>query len=202
MQRLAYYIINGITFYRIIASAFLLYLIISHQPGIFKWFLAASFFTDSIDGILARRFHVDSKRGAILDSIGDDLTVLMGIIGLIVFKGDFISDHLLSLVALFILFIIEVLSALIRFGLLTSFHTYLAKIAAIVQGTFLILAFFMKEPSTALFYIAVGITALDLLEEIWITWLLPEKKQNVKGVYWVLRDSKVPLLIILAGLCG
>ena len=179
MQKTSYYIINGITIYRIVASILLLYFIISDNLNFFKWFLAVSFFTDAIDGFLARRYHVVSAMGAKIDSIGDDLTVLMGVIGLFAFKWDFISSQYVWLIAIFILFLIHVISAFIRYGALTSFHTYLAKFAAIVQGTFLILAFFLKEPLHTLYYLAIAVTALDLLEEIAITWFLPENKENV-----------------------
>lgn len=189
MQKTSYYIINGITFYRIATSILLLYFIISDQPDFFKWFLAVSFFTDAIDGFLARRYHVVSSMGAKIDSIGDDLTVLMGVIGLFVFKWDFISSQYVWLIAIFMLFLIQVISAFIRYGALTSFHTYLAKFAAIVQGTFLILAFFLQDPLHALYYLAIAVTALDLLEEIAITWVLPENKENVKGLYWLMKEK-------------
>ena len=200
MQKTSYYIINGITFYRMIASLLLLYFIISDQPDLFKWFLAFSFFTDAIDGSLARYYHVTSVMGAKIDSIGDDLTVLMGVIGLFVFKQDFISSQYLLLIAIFILFVIQVVSALIRYGALTSFHTYLAKLAAVLQGTFLILAFFLKEPLIVLYYFAIAVTALDLLEEIAITWVLPEKKENVKGLYWVVKEKTALLLVPILSL--
>ena len=200
MQKTSYYIINGITFYRMISSLLLLYFIISDQPDLFKWFLAISFFTDAIDGFLARHYHVTSVMGAKIDSIGDDLTVLMGLIGLFVFKRDFISSQYHLLIAIFILFVIQVVSALIRYGALTSFHTYLAKLAAVLQGTFLILAFFLKEPLTVLYYLAIAVTTLDLLEEIAITWVLPEKKENVKGLYWVVKEKKALLLVPILSL--
>lgn len=200
MQKTSYYIINGITFYRMISSLLLLYFIISDQPDLFKWFLAISFFTDAIDGFLARYYHVTSIMGAKIDSIGDDLTVLMGLIGLFVFKRDFISSQYHLLIAIFILFVIQVVSALIRYGALTSFHTYLAKLAAVLQGTFLILAFFLKEPLTVLYYLAIAVTTLDLLEEIAITWVLPEKKENVKGLYWVVKEKKALLLVPILSL--
>ena len=195
MQKTSYYIINGITFYRIIASLLLLYFIISDQPDLFKWFLAISFFTDAIDGSLARYYHVTSVMGAKIDSIGDDLTVLMGVIGLFVFKQDFISSQYQLLIAIFILFIIKVVSALIRYCALTNYHTYLDKLAAVLQGTFLILAFFLKEPLTVLYYLAIAVTALDLLEEIAITWVLSKKKENVKGLYWVVKGKAALLLV-------
>ena len=76
----AWYVINGITLYRIIAAPFLLVLIFTGQYDIFKWLLGLSFFTDLIDGFLARKYKVASVLGTRLDSIGDDLTVLVGVI--------------------------------------------------------------------------------------------------------------------------
>src|SRR5687768_5959052 len=89
----SYYAINSITLYRLVATLFLLYLIFDRQYDLFKWFLAISFFTDSIDGFLARKFKVASMLGAKLDSIADDLTVLVGVMGLYIFKPDFFKEH-------------------------------------------------------------------------------------------------------------
>src|SRR5687767_4320299 len=91
MQKKSYYIINGITLYRLIAAPFLLFLILTRQSDLFKWLLAFSFFTDAIDGYLARKYKVVSVMGAKLDSLGDDLTVIVGVIGLFVLKPDFIK---------------------------------------------------------------------------------------------------------------
>jgi len=200
MRKKSYYIINGITLYRLIAAPFLLFLILTRQSDLFKWLLAFSFFTDSIDGYLARKYKVVSVMGAKLDSLGDDLTVIVGVIGLVVLRPNFISRELMWLVAIFILFIIQVISAFIRYGAVTSFHTYLAKLAAILQGIFLILAFFMPDPVRILFYIAVVITALDLIEEIVLTFLLPKWQANVKGIYWALKQNPNSLLFFLQGL--
>jgi len=200
MHKKSYYIINGITLYRLISAPFLLFLILTRQSDLFKWLLAFSFFTDAIDGYLARKYKVVSVIGAKLDSLGDDLTVIVGVIGLFVLRPDFSSRELIWLVAIFILFIIQVVYAFIKYRAVTSFHTYLAKLAAILQGIFLILAFFMPEPLRILFYIAVGITALDLIEEIILTFLLPKWRANVKGIYWVLKQNPNSLLFLLHGL--
>ena len=183
-----------------VTSPFLLFLIVTRQSDLFKWLLALSFFTDAIDGYLARKYKVVSVMGAKLDSLGDDLTVIVGVIGLFVLKPDFIKTELMWLVVIFILFVIQIVSAFTRYGAVTSFHTYLAKLAAILQGVFLILAFFMPEPFRALFYIAVAITALDLVEEIILTFLLPKWQANVKGIYWVLKQKPNSLLFLLQGL--
>jgi len=186
----AWYIINGITLYRVIAAPFLLVLLFTRNYELFKWLLALSFFTDLIDGYLARKFKVTSVMGTRLDSIGDDLTVLTALIGLFVINPAFIKAHITELVFLFVVFVIETGYAFYRYGRMTNFHTYLAKLAAFLQGVFLLVAIVFDEPNLILFYAAAGITLLELLEEIVITSILPDWRSNVKGLYWVLKRKK------------
>ena len=182
--------INSITFYRLVASVLLLYFILERQYGLFKWFLAISFFTDAIDGFLARRFKVVSVLGAKMDSMADDLTVLVGMVGLYFFKRDFLTQNAIYFFILLGLFILQVALALIRYRRLTSFHTWSAKVAAVVQGSFLILVFFLPQPPILLFYAAVAATAIDLIEEIILVLLLPEWQVDVKGIYWAMKEKK------------
>ncbi|HYD20610.1 MAG TPA: CDP-alcohol phosphatidyltransferase family protein, partial [Flavipsychrobacter sp.] len=88
------------------------------------------------------------------------------------------------------LFVSQIIMALVRYGKVSSFHTYLAKAAALLQGSFLILLFFLEEPPVILFYIATAVTALDLAEEMILVLLLPSWQADVKGLYWVLKEKK------------
>lgn len=186
----AWYVINGITLYRIVAAPILLILIVTGQFDIFKWLLGISFFTDLIDGFLARKYKVASVLGTKLDSIGDDLTVLVGVIALFVTKMEFINEHRFIFILLLLLFLAQTTYAFIRYGKMTNFHTWLAKTAALLQGVFLLLAFFTDKPNPALFYAAAIITILELIEEIILVNLLPNWETNVKGIYWVLKKKK------------
>ena len=179
------YFVNGITIWRILAAPLVIYLAFRHDLSLFKWFLALSFLTDAVDGYLARRYKVTSKRGAVLDSVGDDLTVLAGITGIFVFKLDFIRHQLPLVIIMTSFFILQVSLALIRYHKMSAFHTWLAKMAAVLQGLFLIFLFFLPQPLYLLFYVTASVTILDLAEEIVLVILLPEWKENVKGIYWV-----------------
>lgn len=90
MHKRSYYIVNGITVYRLAATPFLLLLVYYGQFSLFKWLLALSFCTDMIDGYLARKFRVVSVFGAKMDSIADDLTVMVGCVGLFLLDKEFI----------------------------------------------------------------------------------------------------------------
>ena len=189
-HRLSYYIINGITLYRVIAAPFLLLFLYLGQHEIFKWLLLLSFFTDLIDGTLARKFAVTSVLGTRLDSIGDDLTVMVAAIGLFVLHPAFLKDQISILMLLFVLLLIQSGYAFYKYGKTTNFHTYLAKAAALAQGVFLLLTFFMEKPIPVLFYAAALITFLQLIEEIIIVWMLPVWDVNQKGIYWVIKKKK------------
>ena len=192
MQKTSYYVINGITLYRLVTAPVLIFLAIYGQLQIFRWLLAVSFFTDAIDGYLARRYKVVSVMGAKLDSISDDFTVLAGIVGLLAFRSAFIQQEIILIVLLLGLFLLQLSLALFKFRKMTSFHTYGAKIAAVLQGCYLILQFFFTEPLYVLFYAALIVTAIELIEEIILVLILRDWRTDVKGLYWVMksRDAK------------
>jgi phosphatidylglycerophosphate synthase len=189
-HKTAWYVINGITLYRIIAAPALLILLFTGQYHIFKWLLPVSFFTDLIDGFLARKYKVTSVLGTKLDSIGDDLTVLVGMVGLFYLEWGFIKEQKIILLILLALFIIQVSYAFARYGKMTNFHTYLAKLSALLQGVFLILTFLLGEPNLPLFYAATGITMLELVEETILVYMLPKWQINIKGIYWVMKNKQ------------
>ena len=190
MTKSSFYIVNGITVYRLVAAPVLIVLILTGETDIFKWLLLVSFFTDLIDGYLARKFKVTSILGTKLDSIGDDLTIVAAVVGLVVLKFDFIKEQKIIFGIMLILYLVQTILAFTRYGKLTGFHTYSAKVAAILQGTFLILIFLLPAPVYPLFYAAAFLTIIDLLEEITLIILLPKWQANVKGIYWVMREKK------------
>jgi CDP-diacylglycerol--glycerol-3-phosphate 3-phosphatidyltransferase len=87
------------------------------------------------------------------------------------------------------LYILQNALALIRYGKMTSFHTYLAKAAAIMQGVFLLLIFFLTEPPYIIFYAASILTILDLTEEFIIVLMQRRWQTDVKGLYWIIKNK-------------
>lgn len=184
-----YLVVNGITWVRVLAFPFLLLLIWLDRSDVFKWLLGICFFTDAIDGILARKLKVASVFGTKLDSIGDDLTILAGVLGVWFFKKGFLYEQRWIIGTMLGLFIIQTSLAFIRYGRITSFHTILAKLAAVLQGSFLILLFFTAEPFYPLFYTAAFVTTLELIEEIILVLMLRDWHTNVKGIFWVVKNA-------------
>jgi phosphatidylglycerophosphate synthase len=183
-------IVNLITLYRIVTFPVLLVLLFAGNIALFKWLLLASFFTDAIDGVLARTYKATSVLGSKLDSIGDDLTVLAATAGLFLTRFDFIKEQAVVFVFLFLLFLIQVSMSFYRYKKISTFHTYLAKTAAVVSAIFLLSVFFLGRIYYPLFYAAAVITGLELIEEIILVFRLREYRSNVKGLYWVMRERR------------
>lgn len=184
-----FYIINAITLYRLLAAPVLLVLIFFKEQKIFACMLAISFFTDLIDGYLARKFNATSIFGSRMDSIADDLTIFSAIVATFVFRFAFIKENVMFVSILLSLYLIQTIYAVVKYYKISSFHTYLAKTAAIFQGVFFIALFYLEKPPAMLFYIAFAVTVLDLLEEIVLVYKLPIWKTDVKGIYWVLKRN-------------
>lgn len=189
-HRQAYYIVNAITLYRLLMAPVLILLLFNHHFEIFRWLLAVSFFTDAIDGWLARKLKVSSVLGSRIDSLGDDMTVLAGVVGVMFVDPSFLMSRAIWIVILLILFLGQVSLALKRYGKLTSFHTWLAKTAAVAQGLFFIAFFFMPSFASLLFIVAFSVTLLELIEEIALVLVLSAWRTDVKGIFWVKRSQK------------
>lgn len=191
MKNWKFYLVNGITGYRIAITPVLIGLIIAGNYEAYRWLLPVSFFTDLIDGFLARKLKVTSILGSKLDSIGDDLTFLSATIGVFVFKYDFIVNHLVWVSILLGLYFLQMGLAFARYHKMTSFHTYMGKTAMVFQGFFLIFLFLLPEPLEWLFYSAAIITIIDLVEEIIIILYNKKWEANVKGLFWVIRKHRL-----------
>ena len=184
-----YNIADWFSFYRIFAAPFLLVFLWFGNREIFTWLLLISYSTDAIDGFLARRLKITSPRGSQLDSMGDQITLIIGLIGLFVFEHDFILENLFIIVIAFIPYIVQMIIAYLKYGKATAFHTYLAKISAIMQSVFILWALFFS-PNYTLFYIMIGIGLLETFEEITLIYMYDHWASDIKGIYWALRDKK------------
>jgi CDP-diacylglycerol--glycerol-3-phosphate 3-phosphatidyltransferase len=163
------------------------------EVQLFKWLLPFSFFTDMVDGYLARKYQTISKFGAIIDSIADDLTVAAGVTGVFVVAPEFVRQQRTWIIVMLVMYLFETFYSLYKYKRISGFHTYTAKVGALVQGTYLILFFWISDMPLLFFYLAAGITILDLAEEILLVYFVDSWQTNVKGIYWVLKaKSRTP----------
>lgn len=184
-----YTVPNFISFYRLLAFPFILWMAVSGLGHLFVIFLIINLVSDVLDGLIARTFKCETELGARLDSFADIGTYICAITGVVVFKYADIQPYLILFVLFVSLFFIPDIVSLIKFGIFSSFHLYSWKIGGYLQGGFLIV-WFTSGFSHFLFYFTLVWTAIAFAEHIIIQMLLPEMKSNVKGLYWVLKAKR------------
>ena len=178
---------NALTSLRIAAIPFLVWAAFAQHHAVFTVLMISCLVGDIADGILARALNAASPLGALLDSIADSLLFFVAGFGAWVFYPDVLRAHPVAFALIPGLWIVENLAALIRYGRLSSFHTYLSRVAAYAMGIFIGLLF-LGALQPWLMYIGVGVLALATAEEFVLLWLLPEWTADVRGVYWVLKS--------------
>jgi len=182
-------IADWFSFYRIAAAPLLLLFVFLDHRGAFTWLLLISYSTDAIDGFLARKLNITSSRGSQLDSLGDQITLGIGIIGLFSFETDFMLKNLWLIVLAFVPYLIQMVLAYRKYGKATAFHTYLAKISAVTQAVFILWLLFFG-PLYWLFYITIILGLIETAEEIALIFIFDTWVDGVKGLYWGLKDKR------------
>lgn len=182
-------IADWFSFYRIAAVPLLSILLWFGERELFTWFLLVSYSTDAIDGYLARKLKMTSARGSQLDSIGDQLTFAMALIGLVVFETAFIKTNIILILIAFVPYLLQMVIAFVKYGKATSFHTYLAKVSAVVQGIFILWLLFFG-PVYWLFYFMIIVGLLETLEEIILIFMYNSWVADVKGLLFALKDKR------------
>jgi CDP-diacylglycerol--glycerol-3-phosphate 3-phosphatidyltransferase len=155
----------------------------------FTWVLIPALLTDIADGLLARLLSLESRLGAVLDSVADSMLLFVSVYGIWVFHPEVIRQHPVLCGLAVGLWAFENVLALGRYRRLSSFHTYLSKIVANVLGLF-IAVLFVLGLQPWLFYLAAVGSIVASLEELLLLGALPEWRADVRGLWWVLQEKK------------
>jgi CDP-diacylglycerol--glycerol-3-phosphate 3-phosphatidyltransferase len=159
--------------------------------GYSRTFLAlttASFASDVLDGYLARRLGQTSELGAKLDSIGDFVIYITLPLGAWWLWPDMARREIPAFLVVLASCVLPPLVAFWKFSAFASYHTWGAKLAALVVGGSAIILFAGGPPW--LFHLAVPVSVLAALEEIAITLVLPERQANVHSFWHVRKVQK------------
>lgn len=180
---------NVLSLYRIAAAPVILYAIFSGHRMLFAWLIIISLGTDALDGFIARHWKLETPIGVKFDSIGDLSTDFLTLLGLVVFEQPFVRSHILPIGLLFGLYLVSQVLSLLRFHRLVSLHLYSSKLTNILLAVFFT-AYFLVSYVPVLFYTMIVIGILGAIEEIAVLCFIKEHRENVRGLYWVLKEMK------------
>lgn len=171
--------------WRVVSFPIILGLIFLDARNLTAWLYMIFFSTDILDGAFAKLFNMESERRARLDTLGDVLYLLTGAIGYYVFETVHFRENLLLIAMVFGAYLLQLVLSMHKWGTPSTYHTWLAKITAFVQVVFLLSTLFFG-PYWLLFYLSIGFSLLDALEDIAITLLLRKRISHIRGLPWLL----------------
>jgi CDP-diacylglycerol--glycerol-3-phosphate 3-phosphatidyltransferase len=174
-----------------VAPLMLLCAMTGHERA-FTWLLVPALLTDAADGWIARGLGVQSNLGARLDSLGDSLVWYAGLAGLIAFQREVLAAHALLFGAVVACWLLESGLAWLRYRRLSSFHTWLSKLAGVLLSVYVVTLFIWGHWQPLL-VLAATASILASLEEMALLAMLPEWRSDVPGVWWLrsmLRSKK------------
>lgn len=180
---------NALSGLRLCAVPVLALLAASGRETAYTWVLIPALLTDIADGLVARAFGLESRLGAMLDSVADAALALVAVYGVWVFHREVLAGHAWLCGTAVLLWVLEDVVALARYGRLSSFHTYSSKVVANLLGLF-VGALFLFGFEPWLLYVAAGASILASLEELVLIALLPRWRADVRGLWWLLREGR------------
>ncbi len=176
---------NLLTGFRFIAAPILLWLAWNNYPIAFMALLAVTFFSDLVDGMVARLTGQVTEFGATLDSWADVITYLTVALGCWWLWPAIVNRELIFVVFIIASCLLPAAAGIYKFGCFTSYHTWGVKIAAAAMGSSLYVLF-LGGPAWP-FRIAAVLCIVAALDEILITWLLLKPESNLRSAWDVLK---------------
>ena len=179
---------NLLSGFRLLAAPVMLFLAWIDQPVGFLVLLAITLSTDALDGYLARRQSWQSELGTKLDSWGDFTTYITVALGAWWLWPDIIRREAIFVGLALGGYLVPIAIGFAKYRRLTSYHTWAAKLSAVVMSIAALLLFLTDIAWP--FRCAAILMVLEAVEEIAITLILPEWKSNIPTLWHARRQLK------------
>jgi CDP-diacylglycerol--glycerol-3-phosphate 3-phosphatidyltransferase len=181
---------NSLSIFRILAAPFLIIFAWFNMPNLFFILFALMLLSDALDGFIARLLNQTSEIGARLDSYGDITTYLSTPIAVWFLYPQIIKAEISYIIMAIVVYILPAIFALIKFGKLASYHTWITKISAVLMSLGVVMLLLFGE--NLLFHIGVYFLVIEAIENISITLLLKEQKNNIHSI-WHIKEQNLQL---------
>lgn len=155
------------------------------RPTAFLVTLSVSLLSDLVDGWVARRFGQATQLGTLLDSWGDLVTYTTVPVCAWWLWPELIRREWPYAAAVVAAYVFPITLGYLKYGRLTAYHTYGAKLSSVLIGPSALVLFLDGPPEP--FRIATWVLVLAELEEIAITTILPQWRPNVPSLIHALR---------------
>jgi CDP-diacylglycerol--glycerol-3-phosphate 3-phosphatidyltransferase len=172
---------NALSVLRLLLAPVLLWCAHRGLAEPFLWLLALALATDALDGHLARRLDLATPLGARLDSWGDLSTYAAMVFGLMwLWPAVFAREAWFLYLALGF-YLIPTLTSLLKFRELPRYHTWAAKLSAILMAPAYYLL--VLYDVAGLFRVVVLFHIWVAIEEVIITIILSRRHHDVPTLF-------------------
>ncbi len=170
---------NLLSVFRLLSAPVLLVLAWNRLEDWWLVLLLCSLVSDVADGFIARHLNATSELGAKLDSLGDMATYFT-----VPVCAWLLFPHLIIQERLFVLLVVlaygaPVIASVLKFKQIMSYHTISAKVAGVLMGVSVLIAF--TTNITWPFRLAVLVQLMVAVEYISITRKLQHPETNIKS---------------------
>ncbi|MGH8583073.1 MAG: CDP-alcohol phosphatidyltransferase family protein [Gammaproteobacteria bacterium] len=176
---------NFLTSFRFVAAPVLIWLALNGRHRAYLILLAVCFATDVLDGLIARLLHQESVLGSMLDSSADLVIYVTVPLTAWWLWPELILQELSYVLVMVASYAVPALAGVLKFGVFTSYHTWATKLAVLLACA-AAYVMFVGGPTWP-FRLATIFCVIAALEQITITMVLRERRNDVQSIWHVMR---------------
>ena len=180
---------NLLSVFRIVCAPVLLVLAWNGAFAAFLTLFALALISDALDGALARRLGQESDLGARLDQWADFAVWLSFPLGVWWLWPEVVRREATYATIAIVCLLLPTLIAYAKYREVPCYHTWWAKLDSILMaiGIPLLLVFDLSWP----FRLAALLMLVGAVDEIVITYLLPQRRDNIRSAFHAVRIRRL-----------
>ena len=155
--------------------------------------------TDFFDGYMARRLRQESRAGARLDSLADNLLLISTVAWIELLHPEIFRDNTLLIVATFGVYLASLSVGLVKFHQLGNLHLYSSKVAGGALYSFAVITLLMAAYEPLLLWLAAAAFMVSSAETLLAQLLSSAVDENMGSIFLALRRRAESRTIQLIG---
>ena len=148
--------------------------------------LVLSWFTDTIDGTVARMMKQTSRLGNLLDTYADNFYQASSIISLYLFFPEYMQSVTWVILTALGFYMLNRVLSYVRFGKVLYPHLITTKVPFHTYFAFILVSLYRQQAYPLLFEITMAIMFIFLIEEAVIFMLLKEPREDIHSIFEIL----------------
>ncbi|MFU8793317.1 MAG: CDP-alcohol phosphatidyltransferase family protein [Acholeplasmataceae bacterium] len=188
MKKEYFNIPNLLSSARLIFLPLLFYFVLNDMPIAFLigFILVGS--TDFFDGLIAKKFNMQTSFGKMLDSVADIFFYFSTCWFFFVLYPEYLVPNTVILIVFFAVYLASFIVSIIRLKKPIQMHTSILRYNAVLVYALIILSYFID--TTYLVTLILTVFIVGFLEEIWIFIKFGHVDVDTKSIFCLFKEQK------------